>query len=81
MFELTQRVQKHDKEGAPVISEPGVVVKELLWDSQILNNKHTGDIYVYSMTLLGARTYLAPFPCCTFCWLLFSRSIEPIDLI
>ena len=43
LFGLTQRVQKYDKEGTPVILEPGIVVKELLWDSQILNNKHTGD--------------------------------------
>ena len=44
LFGLTQRVQKLDKDGAPAISEQGVVVvKELIWDSQILNNKHTGE--------------------------------------
>ena len=44
LFGLTQRVQKHDKEGAPAILEQGVVVvKELIWDNHILNNKHTGD--------------------------------------
>ena len=44
LFGLTQRVQKHDKDGAPAVLEQGVVVvKELIWDSPIRNNKHTGE--------------------------------------